>query len=437
MRRIGRRTSPKDVARQGQFPFRERGERLDRLFRRGIVATTLLALAGLVGLTTTGRDLIRRAGSGAPRAVGAALGIPPGRDAIDADWASRRRRDVASASATFRRVYDESSPAVQKLLRFAGMGRESALLRWGNYDKVLVLPASVFDPDDTGRSYRLRPGLRSVWLRGVNLTHGMNGFFLVPDTEDLPTILKGTGASIVPGTTQTTNSWGCRGPEPDPSAPIRGLILGDSNMQGYFVGDDETPPACLARELERRLGARVSLLNTGHLGYSLEQYYYSLAEYADRLRPTFVVVALCVNDFGDFADVVAGRADWDDARYWLDRIDAFCRTRGILCITSPVPYDSQVTALRLEGGYPGRINDVIRSGSLFYCFPIEDLVDEFVRLRVEARRSGRTLSSNPLYNLHLDDHHFSPRGAEVWGRALGRRVAGMLEMWRARGSVTF
>lgn len=437
MRRIGRRASPRDAARQRQFPFRERGERHDRLFRRAIAAATSLALAGLLGLTPTGRDLIRRATTGTLRVGWAALGVPPSREAIDADWASRRRRDVASASATFRQVYDESSPAVKRLLDFAGMGRETALLRWGNYDKILVLPSAVFAADDSGRSYRLRPNLRSVWLRGVNLTHGMNGFFLVPDTPDLPSILRATGASVVPGTVQTTNSWGCRGPEPDPSAPIRGLILGDSNMQGYFVGDEETPPACLARELERRLGVRVSLLNTGHLGYSLEQYYHSLAEYADRLRPTFVVVALCVNDFGDFADVVAGRADWDDARYWLDRIDAFCRTRGILCITTPVPYDAQVTALRLEGGYPGRVNDVLRSGSLFYCFPIEELVDEFIRLRGEAQRSGRTLSSNPLYNLHLDDHHFSPRGAEVWGRALGRRVGGLLELWRARGSAAF
>jgi lysophospholipase L1-like esterase len=437
MRRIGRRASPGVVPEQRQFPFRERSERLDRLFRRGIVATTLLALVALVGLTPTGRYMSRRVGTWTLRAGWAALGVPPSRTALDAEWASRRHRDVASATATFHRVYDESSPAVKRLLDFAGMGRETALLRWGNYDKILVLPSAVFAPDDSGRSYRLRPNLRSVWLRGVDLTHGMNGFFLVPDTPDLPAVLRGTTASIVPGTAQTTNSWGCRGPEPDPSAPIRGLILGDSNMQGYFVGDDETPPAYLARDLEKRLGVRVSLLNTGHLGYSLEQYYSSLAEYTDRLRPTFVLLALCVNDFGDFADVVAGRADWDDARYWLDRIDAFCRTRGILCITTPIPYDSQVTALRLEGGYPGRVNDLLRSGSLFYCFPIEDLVDEFMRLRVEAQRSGRTLSANPLFNLHLGDHHFSPRGAEVWGRALGRRIAVLLEMSRARGGVAF
>ena len=48
---------------------------------------------------------------------------------------------------------------------------------------------------------------------------------------------------------------------------------------------------------------KVSILNTGHLGYSPEQYYYSLVEYADRFRPHFVVVSVFSNDFaGDMAD---------------------------------------------------------------------------------------------------------------------------------------
>ncbi len=424
-------------ARQGQFVFRERAERLDRRFRRVVVALTLLALAGLVAATPAGRYGARRLASSARRAARGLLGLPTPREEIDAEWALRRSRDVVQAAKTFGYVYNGASPAVRRLLDYAGMGYDDALLRWGNYDKILVLPSAVFVPDDSGRSYRLRPGLRSVWLRGVDLTHGMNGFFLVPDTPELPAILEGTTARVVPGTAQTTNSWGCRGPEPDPSAPLRGLVLGDSNMQGYFVGDDETPPACLGREIERRLGRRVSILNTGHLGYSPEQYYYTLVEYADRFRPHFVLLALCVNDFGDVADVMYGRGDWEEARYWLDRIEDYCRTRKILCVTSPVPYDSQVAGVRRAGGYPGRVSDIVPSGSLRYCFPIEDLVDEFIRLRTEALGSGAEISANPLYNLHLDDHHFSPLGAEVWGRTLGRRLAGLLELEKVRKVISF
>ncbi len=419
--------------RQRHLPFVERLRRRDRLFRRGIVVLTVLAVCGLVLGTPTGRDAISRAAAGA-RGIGwRVLGFPQPRPEIDADWARRRRRDVETASATFRQVYDEAPRAVKRLMDHSGMGRETALLRWGNYDKILVLPSAVFAPDDL-RSYRLRPNVRSVWLMGVDLTHGMNGFFLVPDTPELPTVMSGTRARVVAGSAQKTNSWGCRGPEPDLSAPIRGIVLGDSTMQGYFVGDDDTPPAYLGREIETKLGARVSILNTGVLGYSPEQCYYSLIGYAERFKPQFVVVALCVNDFGDVPDVIAGGGDYAEAKYWLDKIDDYCRPRGILTITAPVPYDDQVTALRRGGNFPGRADNLMRSSSAFYCFPIEDLIDEFLRIRAAATAQGRTMASpNPLYNLHLGDHHFTPRGCEVWGRAVGRRVALLLALARSRG----
>ena len=57
-------------------------------------------------------------------------------------------------------------------------------------------------------------------------------------------------------------------------------------MQGMFIGDDDTPPECLRRDLESRLKTKVSILNTGHLGYSPEQYYYSLVEYRRSLSPS-------------------------------------------------------------------------------------------------------------------------------------------------------
>ena len=41
-------------------------------------------------------------------------------------------------------------------------------------------------------------------------------------------------AQIVDGSTQTTNSWGLRGPEPDMRAAWRGIVLGDSYMQGLL-----------------------------------------------------------------------------------------------------------------------------------------------------------------------------------------------------------
>ena len=74
----------------------------------------------------------------------------------------------------------------------------------------------------------------------------------------------------------------------------------------------------------------VELLNTGHLGYSVEQYYFSLVEYAGRFPPQFVVVSIFANDFaGEVNDVLEGRGgDWDEGKYWLGRIRDFCSAAG-------------------------------------------------------------------------------------------------------------
>jgi hypothetical protein len=411
--------------------------RLDRAFRAVIVTLTTLAVVALVAGTSTGRFLASRAWHEARLASRDALGLPPDRAEIEADTALRRGRGIAQTSATFRDIYAEASPPMKRLLDYAGLEPRDAVLRWGNVDRIFLLPSTVFRPDDTGRSYRMRPDVRSIWLRKVALPRGLDGFFLVPDRPELREVLDGTGAGIVPGSEQTTNSWGCRGPEPDVDAPVRGLILGDSNMQGLFVGDDETPPERLRRDLESRLNVRVSLLNTGHLGYSPEQFFHALTEYANRFRPHFVILSLCANDFGDVGETLAGRVDLREGHHWIEQIDQFCRVRNIICVTSPVPNDHQVTGLRREGAYPGRISDLLRPSSLHYCYPIEDLVDEFLRLRLESARSGSAFPANPLYNCQIDDHHMSPLGTSVWGRALGRRVAVLLEGMRLKKEIAF
>jgi len=48
--------------------------------------------------------------------------------------------------------------------------------------------------------------------------------------------------------------------------------------------------------------------------------------------------------------------------------------------------------------------------------------DEQIRLQNEEVRHRLPLSS-PLYNLHLmGDRHFSPRGAEFWGKLVAARL---------------
>lgn len=415
--------------RQLTFRFLQRIRSRERRFRAAIASLTLLAILAILVIVPSGREFAVRAATGSRRAWRSLVGSTPDRAEIEAEAMRKRLRDVAGTRGVFRDIYAETRPAMRRLLEYSGLSPDVAVIRWGNFDKVLLLPGTVFEDDDSGRSYRMRPDTRSVWLRNVALPRDLAGFFLVPDKPELRDLVVGTGAAIVAGSEQATNSWGCRGPEPDLSAPVRGIVLGDSTMQGLFVADTQTPPARLAIELEKSLGQRVSILNTGHLGYSPEQYARTLDEYGDRFKPSFVVLTLCVNDFGDVGDAVRGVGDWDETRYWIDHIRQWCRTRDVLLVLSPVPYDHQVTASRLAGGYPGKPADLIGSSSLHYVFPIEDLVDEFLRARSEARRSGRPSPSNPLYNTHIDDHHFSPLGCEVWGKALARRLALLLE-WR-------
>lgn len=267
------------------------------------------------------------------------LGIKVPRSEIDERWRRYRLQGVADSEKALPAVYTGAGPDVQRLMRYAGMDPGHGLIRWGNYDLTMLLPSTILEADDSGRSYRLRPCTEAIWLRQITV-RGVLMFFLVPDGPGLAAAIKGTEAIPVVESRQTTNSWGLRGPEPDLNAPVRGLVLGDSFMQGMFIGDDDTPPECLS-ELENRLENRVSILNTGVLGYSPEQYYYSLVAFADRFRPHFVVVSVFANDFASSdSDVVSrGKGDWDDAKFWLDKIIQFCRARDWPYLVVPIPYE--------------------------------------------------------------------------------------------------
>jgi lysophospholipase L1-like esterase len=412
------------TALQCRFAFAETAAQRERWFKRAILALTLSACGALLGGTPTGRFLASRAVTLAHAVALHAVGGEVGREAIDSDWRERRRRGIAATQGLLARVYRESPAPVQAMLRAAGMAPDDRVLRWGNFDGVLLLSSRVFAPDDTGRSYRLRPGVRSVWLRNIVLPRGMSGFFLVPTTPQVRAAAGACGAVEIPGSLQTTNSWGCRGPEPDPNADLRGVVLGDSFMQGLLVGDDETPPARLESYLREATGRSASVLNTGHLGYSPEQYDSALREYADRFRPHFVVLSICGNDFGG--------EDWAESCYWLRRIWQFCRSRNLVCLTVPVSDHRQVAASRRIGAFQGRLAEIAESVSYEYFDPTENLVDEHLRLVNAGLRRGRVERSQPLYNAHLDDGHFSPEGAEVWGRAVGRRLLLVLERQRAQ-----
>jgi hypothetical protein len=321
---------------------------------------------------------------------------------------------------------------MQGLLDYAGLDPAHALLRWGNFEKTLLLPSTVFEPDDSGRSYRFRPSVRSIWVRNMMLKGGILAYFPVPDGPKLDEVVDGTGALVVKESLQTTNSWGLRGSEPNVDADLRGIVLGDSYMQGLFVGDDDTPSAYLKRHLKEHFETTVDVLNTGHLGYSPEQEYYTLVEYARRFPPQFVVLSLFANDAGDLFEVLEGRADWEENRYWIGRIDAFCQAEGIPCLVVPAPWVNQIDGPRRAGHYPGQISNILEGLGVSYFDPFEEFAEETERLALKAIAEGKPTQPNPLFNGHLADGHFSALGCRLWGDCVGRRLALILERRKAQ-----
>jgi hypothetical protein len=391
------------------------------------VVLTTLAVATILVVLPRGRYVAASLASGAREAALASIGVPLPRSEIDDRWKRFRIRGIDDSRRAHEAMYNDAAAPYQRLMRFAGLDPGHGLLRWGNFQQTLLLPSKVFEADDTGRSYRFRPCVRSIWLRNLTLQSGVLMFFLVPSEPGLDEAMNGTSAIIVDGSDQFTNSWGLRGPEPDCDAPVRGIVLGDSFMQGMFLGDEQTPSECLKRYLEAELKTRVSILNTGHLGYSSEQYYYSLIAFAERFRPQFVVVSVFANDFGEMFEVLQGRADWDEGNYWLNKICDYCRTRQWAQLFVAVPTEELILGRRKAGFYPGKITNGLEINGIEFLTPIESFCNAHLEIFNEGFRQARRPYGCPLFNAQYHDGHFSPIGSEVWAKAVGRRLVLLLE----------
>jgi hypothetical protein len=412
---------------QRVFRFLHRAARLERIFKMTVAVATAGLMAIVLAALPTGRYAASWLSTRARWLALGAVGLAPDRAEIDADWRRKRLFDIQQASGKLPATFAEYTPEQQRLVRFAGLDPEHALVRWGNFDRTVLLPSTVFEIDESGRSYRFRPNTRSIWVRNFPVKGQMKAYFQAPDRPELPELVRGTGTVIVEGSTQTTNSWGLRGPEPDVTATYRGIVLGDSYMQGLFVADDETPTECLKRELRYRLAASVGILNTGHLGYSPEQYYFSLVEFAQRFPPQFVVVSVFANDFGDYQEVLQGRGDWEEAKYWLDRIQSFCFARGILYLIVPAPWVNQIENPRMAAFYPGAVSNILGSTGFEYLDPTDAFADAQLDAVNEALRQGTPFTGSPLFNGRIGDGHFSASGSEVWARAVSIRLSLMIE----------
>ena len=133
-------------------------------------------------------------------------------------------------------------------------------------------------------------------------------------------------------------------------------------------------------------------MNAGVLGYSPEQYYYSLVAFAERFRPQFVVVSVFANDFGEASAVLGGRGDWDEGKHWLDRIVSLSQARGWVCLFVPVPSSDRILGRRKSGHYPGMISNILEHRAPSYFLnPAEAFVNAHLDRIIEGERRGERL----------------------------------------------
>jgi hypothetical protein len=150
----------------------ERLARRERSFKRLILLATSLVLADMLWTSPWSRSGAATAASEARQVVRQVLSLPRPRAEVDAACKRYRELGIEIYRRALDRVYAEEDPAMQRLMRYAGLDPGHGMLRWGHYNLTLLLPSKVFEPDDEGRSYRLRPSNRSIWLWNLTIPNG-------------------------------------------------------------------------------------------------------------------------------------------------------------------------------------------------------------------------------------------------------------------------
>ncbi len=173
-----RKTRHPRVETQLLSDFLERSQRLERRFKRIILASTLGLIALIVAVLPEGRYLAARAGLALSSAIPRLLGFPETPEEIAAQKRLERERRMEATRVFYRTVEVESPDSVQHLLRISGPAPDTALLQWSGIRNTLLLSSDVFEPDEQ-RSYRLRPKTRAILANRLAIRHGITGVLLL------------------------------------------------------------------------------------------------------------------------------------------------------------------------------------------------------------------------------------------------------------------
>ena len=103
--------------RQRVFAFVDRAERLDRTFKLVIALATVGSIAFFLTALSPGRYLSGWVAARARWLAMQAVGLPPDRGEIDADWKRKRLFDIEQSRGTLAGTFAEYPPAMQRLLR--------------------------------------------------------------------------------------------------------------------------------------------------------------------------------------------------------------------------------------------------------------------------------------------------------------------------------
>ena len=406
----------------GSCPSSTAGGGCERAFRRAILLVTLLGGGRAPGRPRPGRSAIRERVRDARWAVLRRIGLEPDRAEVDAYWRDRRDRREAATRAKYRALFARLTPERQAFLRVAGMGPDEAVVCWGNYDMTFVLSSKVFAATTRAASIAsCRTSARSASGRSTcsTWTPASSSSPRPPRSSAPP---RPPGRCPWPGRSSRRTPGAAAAPSPTPRRRSAGSCWATRSCRATSSATPTRPPSASAAR-SARSSARPSRSSTRASSATAP------SRSITRSAPSPTASARGSSSSRRSSTtsarrttVLSGEGDWVEPAYWLGKIQEYCRSKGIVCLFAPVPWEGQVTGQRNSGDYPARVATIAHAGGPFFCDATEAFVGEQLVIRREFERSGRTMPTRtPLYNGDLGDGHFSPRGCAALGT--GRRRA--------------